>query len=143
MQQEVERYIDCELWSRWLRIKFKAQPNPTAPVMGFGALVLAEKSRKQVTKSSNKRGSERPETETGASMEEQPKNGGNKYSIIVPTYNERLNIPLIVFLIFKHLRYSLLIPDFFNRISIDPVRIRIFGNFKSYWFWISLFNWGI
>lgn len=67
-------------------------------------------------------------------MEEQPKNGGNKYSIIVPTYNERLNIALIVFLIFKHLRYSLLIPDFFNRISMDPVRIRIFGNFKSYCF---------
>ncbi|CBI18865.3 hypothetical protein VitviT2T_026931 [Vitis vinifera] len=37
-------------------------------------------------------------------MEEQHKNGGNKYSIIVPTYNERLNIALIVFLIFKHLR---------------------------------------
>nr|KJB29650.1 hypothetical protein B456_005G113700 [Gossypium raimondii] len=28
----------------------------------------------------------------------------NKYSIIVPTYNERLNIALIVYLIFKHLR---------------------------------------
>ncbi|KAG6434861.1 hypothetical protein SASPL_106505 [Salvia splendens] len=28
---------------------------------------------------------------------------GNKYSIIVPTYNERLNIALIVYLIFKHL----------------------------------------
>ncbi|KAH1243082.1 Dolichol-phosphate mannosyltransferase subunit 1 [Glycine max] len=27
----------------------------------------------------------------------------NKYSIIVPTYNERLNIGLIVYLIFKHL----------------------------------------
>ncbi|KAE8690578.1 Dolichol-phosphate mannosyltransferase subunit 1 [Hibiscus syriacus] len=27
----------------------------------------------------------------------------NKYSIIVPTYNERLNIALIVYLIFKHL----------------------------------------
>lgn len=26
-----------------------------------------------------------------------------KYSIIVPTYNERLNIGLIVYLIFKHL----------------------------------------
>ena len=30
----------------------------------------------------------------------------NKYSIIVPTYNERLNIALIVYLIFKHLKYS-------------------------------------
>ncbi|XVF29379.1 hypothetical protein REPUB_Repub15cG0115900 [Reevesia pubescens] len=28
----------------------------------------------------------------------------NKYSIIVPTYNERLNIALIIYLIFKHLR---------------------------------------
>ncbi|XP_057807726.1 dolichol-phosphate mannosyltransferase subunit 1-like [Salvia miltiorrhiza] len=28
---------------------------------------------------------------------------GNKYSIIVPTFNERLNIALIVYLIFKHL----------------------------------------
>ncbi|KHG01082.1 Dolichol-phosphate mannosyltransferase [Gossypium arboreum] len=28
----------------------------------------------------------------------------NNYSIIVPTYNERLNIALIVYLIFKHLR---------------------------------------
>lgn len=37
-------------------------------------------------------------------IEKQHKNGGNKYSIIVPTYNERLNIALIVFLIFKHLR---------------------------------------
>ncbi|KAM0041646.1 putative dolichyl-phosphate beta-D-mannosyltransferase [Helianthus debilis subsp. tardiflorus] len=27
----------------------------------------------------------------------------NKYSIIVPTYNERLNIALIVFLVFKHI----------------------------------------
>ncbi|CAI9115666.1 OLC1v1016635C1 [Oldenlandia corymbosa var. corymbosa] len=27
----------------------------------------------------------------------------NKYSIIVPTYNERLNIALIIYLIFKHL----------------------------------------
>ncbi|KAM7521307.1 hypothetical protein LguiB_020269 [Lonicera macranthoides] len=27
----------------------------------------------------------------------------NKYSIIIPTYNERLNIALIVFLVFKHL----------------------------------------
>ncbi|KAF4380242.1 hypothetical protein F8388_024535 [Cannabis sativa] len=31
-------------------------------------------------------------------------NPKNKYSIIVPTYNERLNIALIVYLIFKHLR---------------------------------------
>ncbi|KAG5379118.1 hypothetical protein IGI04_026960 [Brassica rapa subsp. trilocularis] len=30
--------------------------------------------------------------------------GKHKYSIIVPTYNERLNIALIVYLIFKHLR---------------------------------------
>lgn len=29
----------------------------------------------------------------------------NKYSIIVPTYNERLNIALLVYLVFKHLRY--------------------------------------
>ncbi|KAH0450774.1 hypothetical protein IEQ34_021466 [Dendrobium chrysotoxum] len=28
----------------------------------------------------------------------------NKYSIIIPTYNERLNIGLLVYLIFKHLR---------------------------------------
>ncbi|CAN6487141.1 unnamed protein product [Victoria cruziana] len=28
----------------------------------------------------------------------------NKYSIIVPTYNERLNIALVVYLIFKHLK---------------------------------------
>uniref|UniRef100_A0A2P2KB63 dolichyl-phosphate beta-D-mannosyltransferase n=1 Tax=Rhizophora mucronata TaxID=61149 RepID=A0A2P2KB63_RHIMU len=28
----------------------------------------------------------------------------NKYSIIIPTFNERLNIALIVYLIFKHLR---------------------------------------
>lgn len=28
----------------------------------------------------------------------------NKYSVIVPTYNERLNIALIVYLIFKHLK---------------------------------------
>ncbi|XP_041017812.1 dolichol-phosphate mannosyltransferase subunit 1 isoform X2 [Juglans microcarpa x Juglans regia] len=28
----------------------------------------------------------------------------NKYSIIIPTYNERLNIALIVYLVFKHLR---------------------------------------
>ncbi|KAL3734387.1 hypothetical protein ACJRO7_023700 [Eucalyptus globulus] len=29
---------------------------------------------------------------------------GDKYSLIVPTYNERLNIALIVYLVFKHLR---------------------------------------
>ena len=29
----------------------------------------------------------------------------NKYSLIVPTYNERLNIALLVYLIFKHLPY--------------------------------------
>ncbi|XP_020585588.1 probable dolichol-phosphate mannosyltransferase [Phalaenopsis equestris] len=28
----------------------------------------------------------------------------NKYSIIIPTYNERLNIALLVYLVFKHLR---------------------------------------
>ncbi|XP_021900792.1 dolichol-phosphate mannosyltransferase subunit 1-like [Carica papaya] len=28
----------------------------------------------------------------------------NKYSIIVPTYNERLNIALIIYLLFKHLK---------------------------------------
>ncbi|KAF6155331.1 hypothetical protein GIB67_019857 [Kingdonia uniflora] len=28
----------------------------------------------------------------------------NKYSIIIPTYNERLNIALIVYLVFKHLK---------------------------------------
>ncbi|XP_048327374.2 dolichol-phosphate mannosyltransferase subunit 1 isoform X3 [Ziziphus jujuba] len=38
-------------------------------------------------------------------MEGQQKNKEkNKYSIIVPTYNERLNIALLVYLIFKHLR---------------------------------------
>ncbi|KAL0397078.1 UNVERIFIED_CONTAM: Dolichol-phosphate mannosyltransferase subunit [Sesamum calycinum] len=37
----------------------------------------------------------------GNSMEEKEE---NKYSIIVPTYNERLNIALIVYLIFKHLQ---------------------------------------
>lgn len=29
----------------------------------------------------------------------------NKYSIIIPTYNERLNVALIVYLVFKHLSY--------------------------------------
>ncbi|KAJ0961322.1 hypothetical protein J5N97_000728 [Dioscorea zingiberensis] len=28
----------------------------------------------------------------------------NKYSIIIPTYNERLNIALVIYLVFKHLR---------------------------------------
>lgn len=28
-----------------------------------------------------------------------------KYSIIIPTYNERLNIALVIYLIFKHLQY--------------------------------------
>lgn len=38
-------------------------------------------------------------------MEEQQHNKEkNKYSIIIPTYNERLNIALIVYLVFKHLR---------------------------------------
>ncbi|MED6155178.1 Dolichol-phosphate mannosyltransferase subunit 1 [Stylosanthes scabra] len=37
-------------------------------------------------------------------MDGQNKNQANKYSIIVPTYNERLNIGLIVYLIFKHLK---------------------------------------
>ena len=45
-------------------------------------------------------------------MEEQRKHKDdkNKYSIIVPTYNERLNIALLVYLVFKHLRYSLPLP---------------------------------
>ncbi|QCD83476.1 dolichol-phosphate mannosyltransferase [Vigna unguiculata] len=37
-------------------------------------------------------------------MDEPHQKQKNKYSIIVPTYNERLNIGLIVYLIFKHLR---------------------------------------
>lgn len=38
-------------------------------------------------------------------MEEQRHNKEkNKYSIIIPTYNERLNIALIVYLVFKHLQ---------------------------------------
>lgn len=37
-------------------------------------------------------------------MDGQHQKQKNKYSIIVPTYNERLNIGLIVYLIFKHLR---------------------------------------
>ncbi|MCL7045410.1 hypothetical protein MKW94_023773, partial [Papaver nudicaule] len=28
----------------------------------------------------------------------------NKYSIIIPTYNERLNVALIIYLVFKHLK---------------------------------------
>ncbi|GMP81858.1 hypothetical protein CsSME_00036427 [Camellia sinensis var. sinensis] len=40
-------------------------------------------------------------------QQKQKKNERNKYSIIVPTYNERLNIALIVYLIFKHILYSL------------------------------------
>ncbi|XP_058199035.1 dolichol-phosphate mannosyltransferase subunit 1 isoform X2 [Rhododendron vialii] len=36
-------------------------------------------------------------------MEEQQQQKKNKYSIIVPTYNERLNIALLVYLVFKHL----------------------------------------
>ncbi|KAG9135792.1 hypothetical protein Leryth_002509 [Lithospermum erythrorhizon] len=32
------------------------------------------------------------------------KKGENKYSIIIPTYNERLNIALIIYLVFKHLK---------------------------------------
>ncbi|KAM0928108.1 hypothetical protein ACQ4PT_002275 [Festuca glaucescens] len=41
-----------------------------------------------------------------AAMEKGGEAGGGKpeYSIIVPTYNERLNVALIVYLIFKHLR---------------------------------------
>jgi dolichol-phosphate mannosyltransferase len=35
--------------------------------------------------------------------EQKQKQQKNKYSIIVPTYNERLNISLILYLIFKHL----------------------------------------
>ncbi|CAI0382165.1 unnamed protein product [Linum tenue] len=38
------------------------------------------------------------------SKEERKNEGKNQYSIIIPTYNERLNIALIVYLIFKHLR---------------------------------------
>ncbi|TKY46062.1 Dolichol-phosphate mannosyltransferase subunit 1 [Spatholobus suberectus] len=37
-------------------------------------------------------------------MDGQHQKHKNKYSIIVPTYNERLNIGIIVYLIFKHLR---------------------------------------
>ncbi|XP_057974392.1 dolichol-phosphate mannosyltransferase subunit 1 isoform X3 [Malania oleifera] len=37
-------------------------------------------------------------------MEEHQKKERNKYSIIIPTYNERLNIALIVYLVFKHLQ---------------------------------------
>jgi dolichol-phosphate mannosyltransferase len=39
-------------------------------------------------------------------MEKGGEAGGGRpeYSIIVPTYNERLNVALIVYLIFKHLR---------------------------------------
>ncbi|XP_008452949.2 dolichol-phosphate mannosyltransferase subunit 1 [Cucumis melo] len=33
----------------------------------------------------------------------EPEKERNKYSLIVPTYNERLNIALLVYLIFKHL----------------------------------------
>ncbi|KAL3525291.1 hypothetical protein ACH5RR_013663 [Cinchona calisaya] len=36
-------------------------------------------------------------------MGSEQKENNNKYSIIVPTYNERLNIALIVYLVFKHL----------------------------------------
>ncbi|KAI8522585.1 hypothetical protein RHMOL_Rhmol13G0007800 [Rhododendron molle] len=36
-------------------------------------------------------------------MEEQQHKKKNKYSIIIPTYNERLNIALLVYLVFKHL----------------------------------------
>uniref|UniRef100_A0A0A9CZQ8 dolichyl-phosphate beta-D-mannosyltransferase n=1 Tax=Arundo donax TaxID=35708 RepID=A0A0A9CZQ8_ARUDO len=36
-------------------------------------------------------------------MEEAAAGGKRAYSIIVPTYNERLNVALIVYLIFKHL----------------------------------------
>ncbi|KAF3488854.1 hypothetical protein F2Q69_00054859 [Brassica cretica] len=41
-----------------------------------------------------------------AEEKERKGDGKHKYSIIVPTYNERLNIALIVYLIFKHLRTS-------------------------------------
>ncbi|KAJ3689754.1 hypothetical protein LUZ61_018918 [Rhynchospora tenuis] len=37
-------------------------------------------------------------------LQTKKKDKETKYSIIVPTYNERLNIALIVYLIFKHLR---------------------------------------
>ncbi|XP_027075601.2 dolichol-phosphate mannosyltransferase subunit 1-like isoform X1 [Coffea arabica] len=36
-------------------------------------------------------------------MGNEQKENSNKYSIIIPTYNERLNIALLVYLIFKHL----------------------------------------
>ncbi|KAK4748814.1 hypothetical protein SAY87_015400 [Trapa incisa] len=39
-----------------------------------------------------------------AAEEEVKSKGGNKYSLIVPTYNERLNIALLIYLFFKHLR---------------------------------------
>ncbi|XP_010266935.1 PREDICTED: dolichol-phosphate mannosyltransferase subunit 1 [Nelumbo nucifera] len=55
-------------------------------------LVLLEKSK---TKGESERERERVKMEQRRS---------NKYSIIVPTYNERLNIALLVYLIFKHLR---------------------------------------
>ncbi|OWM70583.1 hypothetical protein CDL15_Pgr014256 [Punica granatum] len=39
-----------------------------------------------------------------AAEKELKNKGGDKYSLIVPTYNERLNIALLVYLVFKHLR---------------------------------------
>ncbi|RZS10149.1 hypothetical protein BHM03_00041318 [Ensete ventricosum] len=38
-----------------------------------------------------------------------------KYSIIIPTYNERLNIALVVYLVFKHLQYA---PNFYRLLYI-------------------------
>lgn len=35
----------------------------------------------------------------------EPEKERDKYSLIVPTYNERINIALLVYLIFKHLPY--------------------------------------
>ncbi|RWW27520.1 hypothetical protein BHE74_00033139 [Ensete ventricosum] len=40
-----------------------------------------------------------------------------KYTIIIPTYNERLNIALVIYLVFKYLQcapFSLLLSFFFN-----------------------------
>ncbi|XP_073002553.1 dolichol-phosphate mannosyltransferase subunit 1 [Typha latifolia] len=43
-------------------------------------------------------------TEEGEEQHRRGKEKENKYSILIPTYNERLNIALIVYLVFKHLR---------------------------------------
>lgn len=36
----------------------------------------------------------------------------NKYSVLLPTYNERSNLPIIVYLLVKHLSSSPLIDDY-------------------------------